>query len=128
MTERITRSVSISTPDGISSTISDYQDVEVVEKIEVTAVKNSVPMVVAAHPIGTAVQSVTITAERYSDLALAVGMGSPITLDGALELQGAGLVALLGVDTSAMTFINSSATEDNDITIIIGRDAVLQGQ
>lgn len=36
MTDRITRSVSVSTPDGISSTISDYQDVEVVEKIELT--------------------------------------------------------------------------------------------
>jgi hypothetical protein len=128
MTDRITRSASISTPDGISSTIADYQDVEVVEKIEVTAVKNSVPMVVAAHPIGTPVQSVTITAERYADLTLAVGMGAPITLDAPLELQGAGLVALLGVDTSVLTFINSSATEDNDITIIIGRDAVLQGQ
>ena len=55
-------------------------------------------------------------------------MGAPITLDAPLELQGAGLVALLGVDTSVLTFINSSATEDNDITIIIGRDAVLQGQ
>ena len=128
MTDRITRSVSISTPDGISSTIADYQDVEVVEKIEVTAVKNSVPMVVAAHPIGTAVQSVTITAERYSDLTLAVGMGAPITLDAPLELQGAGLVTLLGVDTSVLTFTNANATEDNDITIIIGRDAVLQGQ
>ena len=128
MTDRITRSVSISTPDGLSSTIADYQDVEVVEKIEVTAVKNSVPMVVAVHPVGTAVQSVTITAERYTDLTLAVGMGTPITLDAPLELQGAGLVALLGVDTSAMTFINSDATEDNDITILIGRDAVLQGQ
>lgn len=128
MTDRITRSVSISTPDGISSTIADYQDVEVVEKIEVTAVKNSVPMVVAAHPTGTPVQSVTITAERYADLTLAVGMGAPITLDAPLELQGAGLVALLGVDTSVLTFTNANATEDNDITIIIGRDAVLQGQ
>ena len=128
MTDRITRSVSISTPDGISSTIADYQDVEVVEKIEVTAVKNSVPMVVAAHPIGTAVQSVTITAERYSDLTLAVGLGDPITLDAPLELQGAGLVALLGVDTSVLTFINANVTEDNDITILIGRDAVLSGE
>jgi hypothetical protein len=128
MTDRITRSASISTPDGISSTIADYQDVEVVEKIEVTAVKNSVPMVVAAHPIGTPVQSVTITAERYADLTLAVGMGAPITLDAPLELQGAGLVALLGVDTSVLTFINANVTEDNDITILIGRDAVLSGE
>jgi hypothetical protein len=128
MTDRITRSASISTPDGISSTIADYQDVEVVEKIEVTAVKNSVPMVVAAHPIGTPVQSVTITAERYADLTLAVGMGAPITLDAPLELQGAGLVALLGVDTSVLTFINANVTEDNDITILIGRDAGLSGE
>lgn len=123
MTDRITRSVSVSTPDGTSATIADYQDVDVVEKIEVTAAKNSTPMVVAAHPSGTAVKSITITAERYADLTLTVGIGDPITLDAALELQGTGLVALLGADTSSLTFINADTEEDNDITIIIGRDA-----
>lgn len=123
MTDRITRSVSVSTPDGTSATIADYQDVDVVEKIEVTVAKNSTPKIVAAHPVGTAVQCVTITAERYTDLSLVVGIGDPITLDAALELQGAGLVALLGADTSTLTFINADTEEDNDITIIIGRDA-----
>jgi hypothetical protein len=127
MTDRITRSVTVSTPDGISAAIADYQDVEVVEKIEVTAAKNSVPMVVEVCPAGVAIQSVTITAERYSDLTLTVGLGDPITLDAALDLQGEGITALLGADLTQMTFTNSSATEDNDITIIIGRDAVAPG-
>ncbi len=67
----------------------------------------------------------SITAERYTDLTVAVGMGAPVTLDAALELQGAGLVALLGVDTSVMTFTNDDTEEDNNITIIVGRDAEL---
>ena len=127
MTDRITRSATVSTPDGVSATIADYQDVAVVEKIEETAVKNSVPLVIQVHPAAVAVHSITITAERYTDLTLAVGLGDPITLDAALELQGEGLVALLGADTSLMTFTNANATEDNDITIIVGRDAVLSG-
>ena len=53
MTDRITRSVSVSTPDGTSASIADYQDVDVVEKIEVTVAKNSTPKVVAAHPVGS---------------------------------------------------------------------------
>jgi len=127
MTDRITRSASISTPDGVSATIADYQDVDVVSKLEVTAAKNSTPLVAQVHPTGTAVQSVSITAERYTDLTLAVGLGDPITLDASLELQGAGLVALLGADTSVMTFINADTEDDNAITIIIGRDAELSG-
>jgi len=127
MTDRITRSISASTPDGLSSTVSDFVDVEVVEKIEATAVKSSVPLIVLVHPATVAVQFIAITAERYDDLTMAVGLGSPITLDGPLELMNEGLVALLGEDTSTITFTNADATEDNDITILVGRSAVAPG-
>lgn len=123
MTDRITRTVTISTPDGMEATISDYVDVDAVGKIEKTIPKSSVPTVVDLHPLGVAVQCLVITATRYTDLTVIVGAGDPITLDGPLELMGEGLVALLGAETAEMTFTNADTEDANDITIIVGRDA-----
>lgn len=127
MTDRITRTVSASTPDGVSITVADNVDVEVIEKIEANAVKSSVPKVVEVHPSGCLVQFLAITAESYEDLSLVVGAGDPITLDGPITLMGEGVMALLGADTSQMTFTNADAVDDNMVTIMVGRNAEAEG-
>jgi hypothetical protein len=125
MTDRITRSFVASTPDGLSVAVNDYVDVEAVDKLEVTALKDSTPLIVSVQPVTPGgVQFVAVVAESYDDLLVSVDSGDPIALDGPLILMMEGIVALLGATCNVMTFVNSSTEADNDITILVGRDAV----
>jgi hypothetical protein len=116
-----------STPDGLQVVVADNIDVEAVDKIEATIPKNSVPTAVNLHPLLVGVQFITITATTYEDLTFKVGDGDPVTLDRALILMGKGLVALLGASTSTITFTNASALVDNEVSIMVGRDAIIPG-
>lgn len=127
MTDRITRAITASTPDGVSVTVADNVDVEVIEKIEANVLKNSVAKVVEVHPAGCLVQFIAITAESYEDLTLQVGSGDPITLDGPLVLMGEGVIAILGADTSQMTLTNADTLADNMVTMMVGRNAEAEG-
>lgn len=127
MTDRITRSLTASTPDGLQVTVADNIDVEAVDKIEATIPKSSVPTAVNLHPLLVGVQFIAITATVYEKLTFEVGDGDPVTLDHALVLIGEGLVALLGASTSTITFTNTDTLEDNEVSIMVGRDAIIPG-
>lgn len=116
-----------STPDGLQVTVADNIDVEAVDKIEATVPKGSVATAVNLHPLLVGVQFIAITATSYEDLTFVVGEGTPVTLDRALVLMGEGLVALLGASTSVITFTNADALLDNEVSIMVGRDAIIPG-
>jgi hypothetical protein len=126
MSDRITRSCTATTPDGLVITVDDYVDVDATDKIEQTIPKSSVPKEISLHPEGATVEFIAITATRYSDLSVQVGAGSPVLLTKALVLMGNALVGLLGAETAVMTFLNTNTLTDNAVTILVGRSALVE--
>ncbi|MDJ0755363.1 MAG: hypothetical protein QNJ45_17700 [Ardenticatenaceae bacterium] len=65
-----------------------------------------------------------ITADSYENITYTVTGGVTATLDGPHVLLGSGAVGLLngGNPVETITF-NSTATEDVEVTIMLGRDA-----
>ena len=126
MSDRITRSLTATTPDGLVITVEDYVDVDATDKIEKTIPKNSVATEISLHPLGSIVEFIAITATSYTDLSFRVGAGSPILLTKALVLMGNALVALLGAETALMTFTNANTLTDNAVTILVGRSAEVE--
>jgi len=125
ITDVVTYELSLSSSEGPELSAADHFDSEAVEKIEVVAPKNSVPINVNVALMG--ITSLFITASDYSgDLSFSVNeLGAPITLNGPLMLIGEGALALLAIGITDLVFTNADATVDANVTIMVTRDAVV---
>ncbi len=125
MSDVVTYELSLSTPEGPELVVADHFDSEAVEKIEVVAPKNSVPITVNVAVLG--VTALFITADNYTgDLTFTVNeLEAVLTLNGPLMLIGEGALALLAIGITDLVFTNADATTDANITIMVTRDAVV---
>lgn len=107
---------------GPSISGSGTMEVPVYSVMEVTVPAGG-SAVLDASP-DTAGHLLIITADSYDNITYTVTGGVTATLDGPHALLGSGAVGLLngGNPVETITF-NSNATEDVDVTLMLGRDA-----
>ena len=107
---------------GPSISGSGTMEVAVYSVMEVTVPAGGTA-VLDASPDATG-HLLIITAERYENLTYTVTGGVTATLDGPHVLLGSGAVGLLnGGDAVQTITFTSTAAEDIDVTLMLGRDA-----
>jgi hypothetical protein len=107
---------------GPSISASGTMDVAVYSVMEVTVPAGG-SAVFDASPDATG-HLLIITANSYDDITYTVSGGVTATLDGPHVLLGSGAVGFLnsGTPVETITF-NSTAADDVDVTLMLGRDA-----